>query len=50
MIDETPEARRKRRLALPAIGFLGGLILFVTIVAVIILIIWLVGGPFEGAE
>ena len=44
MIDEGPEARRKRRLALPAVGFLTGLFVVAAIIIVVILLIYLLGG------
>jgi hypothetical protein len=44
VIDEGPEARRKRRLALPAVTFLTGLFVVAAIIIVVILVIYLVGG------
>ncbi|HEV3407788.1 MAG TPA: hypothetical protein VG079_03780 [Gaiellaceae bacterium] len=44
MIDEGPEGRRKRRLALPPLTFLTGLFAVAAIIIVVILLIYLLGG------
>ena len=44
MIDEGPEARRKRRLALPALTWLSALFGIVALIVVVLLIVYLVGG------
>jgi hypothetical protein len=44
VIDEGPEARRKRRLALPGLTFLTGLFAVAAIIIVVILVIYLLGG------
>ena len=44
MVEQGPEARRRRRLALPAVGFVGGILILAAIIATIILVVYLVGG------
>jgi hypothetical protein len=44
VIDEGPEARRRRRFALPGVTFLTGLFAVAAIIIVVILIIYFVGG------
>jgi hypothetical protein len=44
MIDEGPEARRKRRLALPPLTWLTGFFAIVALLIVVVLVIYLVGG------
>ena len=44
MVEQDPEARRRRRLALPAVGFVGGILVLAVIIATVILVVYLVGG------
>jgi hypothetical protein len=44
VIDEGPEGRRRRRLALPALTWLTGLFAVAALIIIGILIIYLVGG------
>ena len=44
MIGEGPEGRRKRRLALPALTWLSVLFGIVTLVVVVLLVVYVVGG------
>ena len=50
MKEQSPDTQRRRRLAAPGIGFIGGLLLVAAIVAAIIVVIYWVGGFGEGSE
>ena len=50
MEERSPDTQRRRRLAAPGIGFIGGLLLVAAIVAAIIVVIYWVGGFGEGSE
>jgi hypothetical protein len=48
--DQSTDTKRRRRLAAPGIGFIGGLLLLAAIVAAVIVVIYWVGGFGEGSE
>jgi hypothetical protein len=43
MIPDDPATRRKARTNAPAFGFLGGIVLFATALAAVLLVIWALG-------
>ena len=41
-VDPDPETRRRARVQSPAIGFVGGILLFAALLAVVALVLWAV--------
>lgn len=39
-VDPEPETRRRARVQSPAIGFVGAILLFAAILAVVVLVLW----------
>ena len=44
MIDDSPEGRRKRRFALPALTWVSALLAVLTILTIVVLAVYLLGG------